>query len=40
MSKMRVVQAAQPKAPFELVEREIPEPDTGIRVEAFAIAIR
>lgn len=37
MSKMRVVQVTQPKGPFDLVEREIPEPGAGsvrIKVEA------
>jgi hypothetical protein len=29
MAKMRVVQVPQPKVPFELVEREVPEPSTG-----------
>jgi D-arabinose 1-dehydrogenase-like Zn-dependent alcohol dehydrogenase len=40
MSKMRVVQITQPNGPFELVEREIPEPDAGwvrIKVEACGI---
>jgi D-arabinose 1-dehydrogenase-like Zn-dependent alcohol dehydrogenase len=40
MSKMRVVQIAQPNAPFELVEREIPGPAAGqvrIKVEACGI---
>lgn len=40
MSKMRVVQVTQPKLPFELVEREIPEPASGqvrIKVEACGI---
>jgi D-arabinose 1-dehydrogenase-like Zn-dependent alcohol dehydrogenase len=40
MSKMRVVQVTQPKAPFELVEREIPEPAAGqvrVKVEACGI---
>jgi D-arabinose 1-dehydrogenase-like Zn-dependent alcohol dehydrogenase len=40
MSKMRVVQVAEPNGPFELVEREIPEPGTGqvrIKVEACGI---
>jgi D-arabinose 1-dehydrogenase-like Zn-dependent alcohol dehydrogenase len=40
MSKMRVVQVTQPNAPFELVEREIPEPAVGqvrIKVEACGI---
>jgi D-arabinose 1-dehydrogenase-like Zn-dependent alcohol dehydrogenase len=40
MSKMRVVQVPHPKGPFELVEREIPEPGTGnarIKVSACGI---
>jgi D-arabinose 1-dehydrogenase-like Zn-dependent alcohol dehydrogenase len=40
MSKMRVVQVTQPNGPFELVEREIPEPAVGqvrIKVEACGI---
>jgi D-arabinose 1-dehydrogenase-like Zn-dependent alcohol dehydrogenase len=40
MSSMRVVQVTQPKGPFELVEREIPEPAAGqvrIKVEACGI---
>ncbi len=40
MSKMRVVQVTQPNGPFELVEREIPEPAPGwvrIKVEACGI---
>jgi D-arabinose 1-dehydrogenase-like Zn-dependent alcohol dehydrogenase len=40
MSKMRVVQVTQPNGPFELVEREIPEPTAGqvrIKVEACGI---
>ena len=40
MSKMRVVQITQPNGPFELVEREIPEPAAGqvrIKVEACGI---
>jgi D-arabinose 1-dehydrogenase-like Zn-dependent alcohol dehydrogenase len=40
MSKMRVVQVNQPNGPFELVEREIPEPTAGsvrIKVEACGI---
>ncbi|HEV8482634.1 MAG TPA: alcohol dehydrogenase [Blastocatellia bacterium] len=40
MSKMRVMQVTQPKGPFELVEREIPEPAAGwvrIKVEACGI---
>ena len=40
MSKMRVMQVTQPNGPFELVEREIPEPTAGqvrIKVEACGI---
>ena len=40
MSKMRVVQVPGPNGPFELVEREIPEPGAGevrVRVEACGI---
>jgi D-arabinose 1-dehydrogenase-like Zn-dependent alcohol dehydrogenase len=40
MSKMRAIQIPQPNGPFELVEREIPEPGTGrvrIKVEACGI---
>jgi D-arabinose 1-dehydrogenase-like Zn-dependent alcohol dehydrogenase len=40
MSKMRVVQVTQPNGPFELVEREIPEPAAEcvrIKVEACGI---
>jgi D-arabinose 1-dehydrogenase-like Zn-dependent alcohol dehydrogenase len=40
MSKMRVVQVTQANGPFELVEREIPEPAAGqvrIKVEACGI---
>jgi D-arabinose 1-dehydrogenase-like Zn-dependent alcohol dehydrogenase len=40
MPKMRVMQVSQPKGPFELVEREIPQPGAGavrIRVEACGI---
>src|ERR1700730_17278446 len=40
MSKIRVVQVTQPNGPFELVEREIPEPGAGevrIKVEACGI---
>ena len=40
MSKMRVVQVTQPNGPFELVEREIPEPaaeQVRIKVEACGI---
>ncbi|HXM36325.1 MAG TPA: alcohol dehydrogenase [Pyrinomonadaceae bacterium] len=40
MSKMRVVQVTKPNGPFELVEREVPEPGVGevrIKVEACGI---
>lgn len=40
MSKMRAMQIGQPKGPFELVEREIPEPADGwvrIKIEACGI---
>jgi D-arabinose 1-dehydrogenase-like Zn-dependent alcohol dehydrogenase len=40
MSKMRVVQVTRPNGPFEIVEREIPEPGAGsvrIKVEACGI---
>jgi D-arabinose 1-dehydrogenase-like Zn-dependent alcohol dehydrogenase len=40
MSKMRVMQVAEPGGPFELVEREIPEPGAGwvrIKVEACGV---
>lgn len=40
MAKMRVVQVSHPNSPFELVEREIPEPTRGqvrIKVEACGI---
>ena len=40
MSKMRAVQVTQPNGPFELVEREIPEPAAGhvrLKVEACGI---
>src|SRR5205814_2151089 len=40
MSRMRVVQVPHPNGPFELVEREIPEPVAGsvrIKVEACGI---
>jgi D-arabinose 1-dehydrogenase-like Zn-dependent alcohol dehydrogenase len=40
MSKMRVAQVASPKGPFELVEREIPEPGVGsvrLKVEACGV---
>jgi len=40
MSKMRAVQVARPNGPFEIVEREIPEPGAGsvrIKVEACGV---
>ena len=40
MSKMRVVQVTRPNGPFEIVEREIPEPGAGqvrVKVEACGI---
>lgn len=40
MAKMRVAQVSQPKAPFELVERDIPEPAAGqirLKVEACGV---
>jgi D-arabinose 1-dehydrogenase-like Zn-dependent alcohol dehydrogenase len=40
MSKMRVVQVTRPNGPFEIVEREIPEPGAGsvrIKIEACGI---
>ena len=40
MSKMRVAQVTRPKGPFELVEREIPEPGVGsvrVKVEACGV---
>ena len=40
MSKMRVMQVTRPNGPFEIVEREIPEPDAGsvrIKVEACGV---
>jgi len=40
MSKMRVVQVPHPDGPFELVEREIPEPDSGwVRIKVQACGI-
>jgi D-arabinose 1-dehydrogenase-like Zn-dependent alcohol dehydrogenase len=40
MSKMRVVQVPRPKGPFELVEREIPEPGTtSVRIRISACGI-
>jgi D-arabinose 1-dehydrogenase-like Zn-dependent alcohol dehydrogenase len=40
MSKMRVVQVTRPNGPFEIIEREIPEPGAGqvrVKVEACGI---
>jgi D-arabinose 1-dehydrogenase-like Zn-dependent alcohol dehydrogenase len=40
MPKMRVVQVSQPKGPFEIVERDIPQPDANqvrVKVEACGI---
>ena len=40
MSKMRVVQVSRPNGPFELVEREIPEPGAGsVRIKIQACGI-
>ncbi len=40
MSKMRVVQVPRPNGPFELVEREIPEPGTtSVRIKISACGI-
>jgi D-arabinose 1-dehydrogenase-like Zn-dependent alcohol dehydrogenase len=40
MSKMRAVQISYPKGPFELVEREIPEPKAGeVRIKVQACGI-
>jgi D-arabinose 1-dehydrogenase-like Zn-dependent alcohol dehydrogenase len=40
MSKMRVTQVTQPKGPFELVEREIPQPAAGqVRIKIQACGI-
>src|SRR5436190_3531730 len=40
MSKMRVVQVTRPNGPFEIIEREIPEPGAGqvrVKVEACGV---
>jgi alcohol dehydrogenase/propanol-preferring alcohol dehydrogenase len=40
MSKMRAVQVSRPNGPFEVVEREIPEPGAGsvrIKIEACGV---
>jgi D-arabinose 1-dehydrogenase-like Zn-dependent alcohol dehydrogenase len=40
MTKMRVAQIARPGGPFEIVEREIPEPDAGcVRIKVQACGI-
>src|SRR5947207_4360405 len=40
MAKMRCVQVSNPKGPFELVERDIPEPRAGaVRVKVQACGI-
>jgi len=40
MPKMRVAQVLRPEAPFEIVEREIPEPTTGsVRIKVQACGI-
>ncbi len=40
MSKMRVVQVPRPKGPFEIVEREIPEPAAGsVRIKVQACGV-
>ena len=40
MAKMRVVQVAHPNAPFEIVEREIPEPGPGlVRIKVQACGV-
>src|SRR5580693_6142522 len=40
MSKMRAVQVSRPNGPFEIVEREIPEPGPGsIRIKVQACGI-
>jgi D-arabinose 1-dehydrogenase-like Zn-dependent alcohol dehydrogenase len=40
MSKMRAVQIQSPKAPFEIVEREIPEPGPGtVRIKVQACGV-
>src|ERR1700683_2425072 len=40
MPKMKVAQVSRPKGPFEIVEREIPQPDAGsvrVKVEACGV---
>lgn len=40
MPKMRAVQVKSPKGPFELVEREIPQPGPGkVRVKVYACGV-
>jgi D-arabinose 1-dehydrogenase-like Zn-dependent alcohol dehydrogenase len=40
MAKMRVAQVSQPKGPFELVEREIPQPSAGqVRIKVQACGV-
>jgi D-arabinose 1-dehydrogenase-like Zn-dependent alcohol dehydrogenase len=40
MSKMRAVQVTRPKGPFELVERDIPEPGVGsVRIKVAACGV-
>jgi hypothetical protein len=43
MAKMRVVQAPEAKAPFEIVDREVPEPVSGtvrIKIQACGAGTR
>lgn len=40
MAKMRAVQVSKPKGPFEIVERDIPEPTIGtVRIKIQACGI-
>jgi D-arabinose 1-dehydrogenase-like Zn-dependent alcohol dehydrogenase len=40
MAKMRVVQVPQPKAPFQIVERDIPDPPSGsVRIKVQACGV-
>jgi len=40
MSKMRAVQVSRPDGPFEIVEREIPQPDAGsVRIKVQACGV-
>ena len=40
MAKMRAAQVARPKGPFEIVEREIPEPGAGaVRIKVQACGV-